>query len=61
MRAVIMTWAAANTDVGYKQGMHEPEWTLPTNTRTKKKENYRLLVYPRRGRRHFWDHHPGKC
>jgi hypothetical protein len=23
MRAVIMTWAAANADVGYKQGMHE--------------------------------------
>lgn len=23
MRAVLMTWAAANTDVGYKQGMHE--------------------------------------
>eukprot|EP00668_Euglena_longa_P029792 GGOE01037164.1.p1 GENE.GGOE01037164.1~~GGOE01037164.1.p1 ORF type:complete len:557 (-),score=178.10 GGOE01037164.1:214-1863(-) len=23
MRAVLMTWAAANADVGYKQGMHE--------------------------------------
>lgn len=23
MRVVIMTWAAANADVGYKQGMHE--------------------------------------